>query len=66
MAKASDMRQFSVPMRIEYQVHVTVEAVSAEEAEAKAKACEWVDDGLSGGDMCNWEVTGHARDEERS
>jgi hypothetical protein len=57
------MNQYSVYMRLEYNSTVTVEAESVEEAKAKAKAGDFVDDGLGGASLANWEVKGEPHDE---
>lgn len=53
-----ELHQFTVPMRLEFNVHVLVEAHDAEEATAKADARDYIEDGINAGECINWEVTG--------
>ncbi len=55
---------YQVPMRLEYDVIVLVEADSAQAAEAKAKEADFVDDGHNGGELVNWEIRGKVREDE--
>ncbi len=57
------MHQYSVSMRLEYDATVTVEAETVEEAKAKAEAGEFVDDGMAGAALANWEVRSKPHDE---
>ena len=55
---ATEMKQWAVSMRLEYDSTVIVEAATVEEAKAQAKAGHFVDDGMLGASLANWEVHG--------
>ncbi len=57
------MREWSITMRLEYNAVVTVHAETAEEAKAMAKRTDWVDDGMAGAELVNWEVHSQPKDE---
>lgn len=56
-ATEPEVKQYTLSMRLEFDTTVTVEATSEDEAMAKAKAGDFVDDGMPGASMCNWEVS---------
>lgn len=54
------VKQWYVPMKLEFDVNAIVEATTEREAVEKAAKQEWVDNGINRGEMINWEVTGDA------
>ncbi|RAK68840.1 hypothetical protein [Phenylobacterium kunshanense] len=56
------MKDYEVPMTITFRTTVTVQADSAAAAVVKAQRAAFYDDGMNGAEMCDWEVTGAARE----
>ena len=52
---------YLVPMKLTFNTTVVVEAASEEEAREKAQKIDLDDDGMSGAELCDWEVTGTPR-----
>ena len=58
------MAQWTVLMEVVHHTTVTVEAESLQEAEEMAMDCEWVDDGMLGADLVDWDLLSKPKEEK--
>lgn len=61
--KTAEKQQYSVPMRLTFRSHVTVEATDPVEARriADESASDWIDDGMPGAELIDYQSTGNGR-----